>query len=446
MLALQISSFASELWEDKPTKALYPMNQCNHHEKERIHCICSHLDLKKFDYYYLRFSGQGAEYAVVCTQCQSTPWEELNRVCEQCFREASRGTFNQCGIVGNAEVIVATQERCELELMGTIEFAHPILAGAKWRNRWLVLLEDRSFHSVDPYGNESERMGQVSDPCQLDWLEQLDLITSSDGRYAAITNRKGQHGLVWDLNWDRIVMHLNRGDYHLEQTPFPVCFFDRGDDTRVIAATEWNRLDIFDPSTGVSLTPRDTKRETGAPEPAHHLDYFVGELALSPNEQTLLVDGWVWHPLGVVGTVDLAAWRTGSTFACEDGLSAEGVRSCNYNWNVGKAFLSDSEVILWGIGNDDEYMVDGAVLYDLQRGLPIRYIAGPPNARFVVDEWLFCFSPNHDTTAWNVVTSERVWHAPGHHAAVYNSNSKHFLGWTKKTLRASRWIQKEPNS
>jgi hypothetical protein len=140
--------------------------------------------------------------------------------------------------------------------------------------------------------------------------------------------------------------------------------------------------------------------------------------------------------------VNLAAWRAGSVHSCEDSLKEEVIRCCDYGWNLGKAFLNEREVILWGIGNDSndrDYMMDGAVVYDLRSKVPVRGFAGPPNARFYVDDFLFCFSPKHDTSAWNIATGERVWLAKGHRASVYNANFKHFLAWDGNAAQVSRW-------
>ena len=49
-----------------------------------------------------------------------------------------------------------------------------------------------------------------------------------------------------------------RGSYHPEQTPFPTAFVTgRDGDAVLVAATDWNRLDAFSPTTGALLTPRE---------------------------------------------------------------------------------------------------------------------------------------------------------------------------------------------
>lgn len=416
------------------------------HSAAKDRRICPHLDPSEFEDYFLRFSGKGAEYAVVCESCRSVAWEELNSVCEECFRGAQGSLFGQLGTEGSPEVLIAAKERCTLEMLGELTFPHRILAGCQWHNRWMVLLADRTLHLVDPFGEHSELFATVPGPGMLDWEAPIDILASWDGRFVAITNRKGRHGLVlMEENWGTISMHLDCGDYHAKNTPFPVAFLRHGNATRIIHATAWNRLDISDPQTGQCLTPRATAWEKDEPRLPHYLDFFMGALTVSPDEKTLLVDGWVWHPVGVLGTANLEAWQSGDIYACERGLGQFGIRSCNYNWNIGKAFLDAQTVIYWGIGNDDDHMVDGAVIVDLRTRKPIRQFAGPARGSFCAAEWLIVFSPDHDTTAWDVRTGERVWLATGHRARVYNQNSRHFLAWEENRVIVSRWNADPPD-
>ncbi|TQM84034.1 hypothetical protein FHX81_6472 [Saccharothrix saharensis] len=80
------------------------------------------------------------------------------------------------------------------------------------------------------------------------------LHTSPDGRHAAVVTDFGRHGVVVDLVTGEPVLSLDRGDYRYRHTPFPVAFVGGV----LVTATDWNRLDAFDPATGRLLTDRVT--------------------------------------------------------------------------------------------------------------------------------------------------------------------------------------------
>ncbi len=47
--------------------------------------------------------------------------------------------------------------------------------------------------------------------------------------------------------------------------------------------------------------------------PLHYLDYFHGELSVSPAENWIADNGWVWHPSGIVTSWSLQAWFNGNS-------------------------------------------------------------------------------------------------------------------------------------
>jgi hypothetical protein len=413
-------------------------NQCSHQNAISEKRICPHLGVGEYDDFYLRFSGRLAEYGVVCEACREVPWDSLNPVCEKCFTAVHEGTFGQLGVVGKPEVLVAREERCSLAFVGSFEFPVRVLSAAVLRNRWIALLEDGSLQMIGPDGDNPEHWMQL-EPHELDFSKPIDLHASKCGKYLAVTNNGGRHGIVCDLAWNKVAMLLDRQDYHEEQTPFPVIFCGPGDDTRIIHASNWNRLDISNPATGQCLTQRKTDFVEESQRPKDYLNFFVGELTLSSDEQLILVDGWIWHPVGAVKSINVEAWLAGNIWQSEQDLNKEALRFINYGWNVAKAFVDEKTVVLWGIGRDDEHMVDGACMYELETKKLVKVFAGPPNARFAVDEWLFAFSPKQDSSAWDLASGERVWRAEGHRAQLYNPNSRRFLHWEENTITVTEW-------
>jgi len=412
--------------------------QCNHQTVQRRNWICPHLNQNDCAGYYFRFSGRGADFALVCGDCGQVAWDELEAACDQCFEKAHACESGYRGNFGEPEVLIAKREKCVVAAQTRLVLPAPILAAARIWNRWVALLDDRTIHFVDPFASCSEPIGTL-DACEINWSEPIALISSDDGRYLAVTNDRGQHGAVYDLNTNQVAMSLNRQSYLSEQTRFPVTFIGRGSETRIIHGTDWNRLDISDPATGLCLTERSTGLSQGVEAASGQLDYFMGELMLSPDNQRMLVDGWVWHPVGVTGVVEVAKWLEGDVWRCEQDLAGPGIRALNYCWNLGKAFVGSEKVILWGIGHDDDHMVNGACLFDLADRKLLGCFGGPPRANFAMGEYLFVFSGEHDTTAWDVATGERVWQLPGHRASLYNPNSRIFLHHEGDTITATQW-------
>jgi hypothetical protein len=127
---------------------------------------------------------------------------------------------------------------------------------------------------------------------------RFDAATASpDGRFAVIYERLGTKGLL--LRDGQIVRELNRSFYHAEAYEYPVALFN-GPDGRVLLAHcpgDYSRIDFEDAETGRLLTESVDRKPS---------DFFHSRLAVSPNGKRLLSAGWVWHPLSLVVSFDVA--------------------------------------------------------------------------------------------------------------------------------------------
>lgn len=159
----------------------------------------------------------------------------------------------------------------------------------------------------------------------------------------------GRYGLVVDLRSGSTVLALDRGEYQVETTPFPIAFLRVGQATVAVVATGWNRLDAFDPSTGQLLTERDTTWTQEQPRSEHVLDYFHGALRPSPGGSWLLDDGWVWSPVGVPVLIDVAAWLAGEVYATEHGRA---LSHRAYAWDQPATWIDDDTVAIQRIGSN----------------------------------------------------------------------------------------------
>ena len=138
---------------------------------------------------------------------------------------------------------------------------------------------------------------------------QYRLHASPGGEFAVIAADYRQNGAVVELRRGHVTMKLDRGTYHVEQTPFPVAFIRLDGQLLLVHATAWNRVDLSDPATGVTLTAREFHMGEGQRRPDHYLDYFYGALYPSPDSTLVVSDGWVWHPVGIPRMWDVRRWR-----------------------------------------------------------------------------------------------------------------------------------------
>ncbi|WP_217576271.1 hypothetical protein [Mesorhizobium sp. GbtcB19] len=139
--------------------------------------------------------------------------------------------------------------------------------------------------------------GTERDP-KVSYRYRFDAATASpDGRFAVIYQRVGTKGLL--LHDGRILRELERSSYFADAYEYPVSLFN-GPDGRVLLAhcpRDYRRIDLEDAETGLPLT-ESADRELS--------DFFHSRLAVSPDGQRLLSAGWVWHPLGLVVSFDVA--------------------------------------------------------------------------------------------------------------------------------------------
>lgn len=188
---------------------------------------------------------------------------------------------------------------------------------------------------VEDYGDEA-------------WRDVVPALhTSPDGRFAAVVNDYGNLGTVVDLASGEVVLSLDRDHVHTATTtPFPIAFLP-GD--RVVAATDVNRLDVFDLTTGALLTERETE-----------FSEYHGRLTASPCGRWFVDHRWVWHPDGAPAVVDVDEWlRTGG--------DPEGTYLAfrDHPWDQPVAWLSPGVVAVQRT-QDRYFEIDGIEIYDVE--------------------------------------------------------------------------------
>lgn len=224
----------------------------------------------------------------------------------------------------------------------------------------LVLVAGGELRGIDVDTGASVRLCLVELPViKIDHDKQYfsapchRLHASSDGRFAAIVVDYGRHGTVVEVLTGTLTMRLDGGDYHQGTVPFSACFLCHEGRTVFVHRTAWNRLDVADPATGLSLTDRYVAPyENSSERPAHYLDYFHGQLRPSPDGSRIFDDGWVWQPVSIPRTWSMRNWLVSNPWESEDGASLVDLTNRD-DWTSPACWTSEQHIALWGLAEWD---------------------------------------------------------------------------------------------
>ena len=326
------------------------------------------------------YTGRGLDSERLCGDCAAARRRgetvDVARVCEACFATATED-FSEVSSIGGQPEIRARDEPMSKttvrstfpDSIGPVVGAAPIngLSGAQW----LVLASDGALVRFDADSGACEQLctlkTQGATPVEPWWNNgNARLHVSERGQFAAVVNDYGRDGKIVDLRTGTTTTSLEGGDYKSYTVPFAFAFVDTDDRTLAIHRTKWNRLDVSDAATGKVLTTRESPlRSPGGPDPAHYLDYFHGALVVSPHGRRVLDDGWIWHQVGDPTAWNVERWIADNVWESEDGESRRRLAWRSYYWNRGGCWLDDARVAITGIGDDDEAMLDGALIFDI---------------------------------------------------------------------------------
>ncbi|MBM7774970.1 hypothetical protein JOD54_005174 [Actinokineospora baliensis] len=248
--------------------------------------------------------------------------------------------------------------------------------------------------------------------------ERLALHTSADGRFAGVVVDYGDTGVVVDLSTGLTTLEVGRGDYCSGVTPFPFGFVGAGEDTAVVAASRWNRLDVYDAGSGRLLTGREFDDD-------NELDYFHGALAVSPSGRWVLVDGWVWQPAAAQVVIDLAAWRAGAVYAAE----ADAGVGYPDNWDRPVAWVDNDTVAVQGYG--------GTRAVEIPSGRVKWTIDGAEGPLWSDGALLYAAAPG-GLQVWSTETRERVGVLAGYRPVARNPATGAFAEFRDGALRCWR--------
>jgi len=397
---------------------------------------CAHLvGNSDLDFAYW-FSGVGLEYALICTTCHDAPSaieSNLETVDAEHFAQIEADVcWSEFPSIGRPEILERSTElrfrHEDVELRGEIAPGIAALAPipSSERGECLVLARNGDLVRVDPARGSIRRLTTGAIPSAAD-NPAWSLIVSPGGEIAAVVETRGRYGAVLDLGSGRTTMRLDRGDYYPDKSDFPAAFFVRDGRLLLIHGTDWNRLDVSDPCTGELLTERSpTSYQSGEKRPDHYLDYFHGRLVVSPGNDWVLDDGWVWHSVGVVQSWNLRRWVGENRWESEDGPSKRLLAYRAYFWNGPICWIDEKTAAVWGFGCDDDNLIPAALLIEVETGRRIRWFAGPIGS-FTYDRYLFSSSVEEGTSVWDVATGERLLRDGEFRPAVYHPGARRFV-------------------
>jgi hypothetical protein len=423
------------------------MLACTHDREPFGSAVCVHLRTCRQPWLrYLRwYTGSGLDCELLCAACVAEREQgqtvTAERVCESCFEFATEEVGDLDGIRGKAGIRTrdapfnpVVRQVALPPALGTIIDIAPV-EGTTGRSEWLLLAEDGTLARFDADTETWSRVGSTSLPAEPERRGgsahvKRSLHASTDGRFAAVVNDHGRHGQVVDATSGETTLNLDCGDYYPETVPFSFSFARVRERLVAIHRTDWNRLDVSDPSTGELLTARQpTSYREGEPRPAHYLDYFHGALHVSPDGQQVLDDGWVWSPVGIPVTWSLERWLLGNPWESEDGPTMRYLCQRSYYWNRAMTWLDEERVAVGGIGDDDEQMLEGVRVFDTSLPSQKRWsqgdvfaFAGPSGTFFSDARWLFS-ADKTGLSRWDPTDGSRTGHLDGfqpthHHRAT----------------------------
>jgi hypothetical protein len=234
------------------------------------------------------------------------------------------------------------------------------------RSTWLTLAEDGRLARFDCDSLEWAEVAACTLVAEMDKpyypRPRRRLHAAPGGDFAAVVNDRGQFGQIIDLRSGRETLTFNGGDYHSDQTPFAFTFAKVGGRLVAIHRTDWNRLDVSDPRSGELLTQRFPTTYTYGKEerPEHYLDYFHGELTLSPSGTQILDNGWVWGSEGVPIVWNLERWISANAWESEDGPTRQsfcGRESWEATW------IDETRIAIGELDEDDTGMKHGTGIF-----------------------------------------------------------------------------------
>jgi hypothetical protein len=400
---------------------------CSHADAHIGQRVCRHLWSGEAPAYAHRFTGDELDYDLVCPDCADELEEELVVVCAGCFEaiaERAAWTRGEGAVLSQPRVAERATRlafnhqmvRLSVPLGASLLDLQPQPAGAD--SRWLAVTSAGTLISIDLGARTWRAVADLAGAIDLE--ADVSLSVSPDGQMAAVVESHGQSGVVIDVGSGEITMLLDRAQ-PVDGGRFPLAFASAGGRLVLVHATDWNRIDAFDPRTGSRLTARSSDEEA-----ARSLDYVCSGLAASPDGEWLIDNGFTAQGAGMPAAFRLRPWLSENPWESVDGGSRRYLCQRWDYWDGPLCWIDGRTVALWGYGPDRDSLIPAVILFDVATGEALRWFPGPRGA-MIYDDLLFALGDGDGVSVWDVDTGERLLHDAGFHPLRYHPGTRQFL-------------------
>lgn len=386
------------------------------------HLLGEHAD----DDHVQRLLGRGLACDYFCADCDKLEVVDLVTACEGCV---DRVAASEPAAIRGWASVESRAASVSMQRRGVFELALPFPGGiAPCRDGWMILgYSSVVYHHGDDGSRAVCTLSALPDETAAEAAAKpgVTLYSARDGSAVALVRDYGRYGTVASTVTGDSILNLDRGDYRVDLTRFPCAFTEHRGAQVLVAGTDWNRVDAFALPTGQILTERGpTHANEGEPDPDHYLDYFQGALHVSPDGTKVVDDGWVWHPVGIPLLWDVSRWLDGDTWQAEDATS---LMQRLYLWDIPMCWVGDQHIAIWGVGNDDDNVLPGAVLLSLAGTNSAGSFAGVPRTQFWSNGSQLFVTSDIGLTIWDPFTGEQLAELVGFRPLSYNPYTDEFL-------------------
>ena len=333
----------------------------------------------------------------------------------------------------------------------------------------LAFNEQAELWQIELFTGQIRLISQVELPA-FQPAYPVQLIVSPCGRAAAVSNRFGKYAVVIELASGNTLLSLERGEYHYDKSVYPLAFIMKKEQLLLVYGTDWNRLELISLLPELQpLSDRDIPVSQSEAQAAkaneHYLNYFHGELHVSPDGEHLAETGWIWGPVGIARVWNSSKWMD-NVWESEDGDSLESIWYPLLDWDLPMIWLDAQRLAIWGQLDEDllekedwqqEGVQSAIVIYDVQQHdrhavitnaptfltsvtLPGLFVH--PQAQLAVSSTgkLFAWGREVDMQAWDLSTLQPEPLDSPFQPDLYHPQADLFLKFEKGCIEAWQYV------